>query len=364
MNASKKIIVVVESLNLGGSERQAIYLAKGLQSSNYEVSILALGISGNAANWIDSLGIPHKHMDLPLYTHAAHIIKSNKKELRKHFKIESPYALIPFTYWPNFYCNWVFARSRVKKCYWNQRDMGIRFGKFKGLSKIINKSSHLIGNSEACIKSLIDYYNIQEKPYSVIYNGLDSKFFSINYTVSKVGIKHAVMVANIQRNKDHETLIRSWQIIKNELGKECPVLHLAGEKRDTFDDLFNLVRKYELEDVVQFKGMVDNVAELIEQMDFAVFSSNAEGNPNGLLECIAGGLPAIVTNIPATREILGDKYHYLIAENKPDEFATKVISLIKDCSEMEQISIANRSKILTNYSMKAMIDSYIKLVES
>lgn len=364
MNAEKKIIIVVESLNLGGSERQAVYLAKGLQSRNYQVSLLALGVTGNASPWIETLNIPKRHLNLPLYTHARHIVKSNNKLLRKYFRKEVPFALIPFTYWPNFYCNWVFSKSRVKKCFWNQRDIGIRFGEFKNLAKIISKSTLIIGNSTACVKSLTDYYDLGDAEFRLIFNGIEDKFFSIKYEVSNARVQNGLMLANIQKNKDHETLIFAWEIIKERFGSDCPILHFAGAKRGTFDDLYSLVKKLNLEDVVKFMGMMDDVLGLIRNMDFTVFSSNSEGSPNGLLECAAGGLPAVATDIPANREILGENYEYLTIKNNPSDIANKVMDMVQKRIKMAEISKSNRSKVRKSYGMSVMIDSYIELLES
>ena len=177
MSEEKKITVVLESLSLGGSERQAIYLADGLANEGYDVNILAIGVSGNAESWIERLEIPYQNMNLQLYTHAPHIIKKNKKELIQHFKKHKPFAVIPFTYWPNFYCNWVYTKARVQKCFWNQRDMGLKFGKHKSVGKILSRASHVIGNSTSCLLALREFYLVESKDSSVIYNGVLEEFY-------------------------------------------------------------------------------------------------------------------------------------------------------------------------------------------
>ena len=364
MSEEKKITVVLESLSLGGSERQAIYLADGLANEGYDVNILAIGVSGNAESWIERLGIPYQNMNLQLYTHAPHIIKKNKKELIQHFKKHKPFAVIPFTYWPNFYCNWVYTKARIQKCFWNQRDMGLKFGKHKSVGKILSKASHVIGNSTSCLLALREFYLVESKDSSVIYNGVLEEFYENDYTVTESGSLNAVMIANIQKNKDHETLIRSWAILKKRLGEDCPKLNLAGAKRDTYENLSELIEELQLGELVIFNGMVNDVHELILNMDFAVFSSNAEGSPNGLLETIAGGLPVVATDIPAISEILGDEYDYLVKMNSPDDFAKKVMDLMGKGEKMIEVSKTNRMWIRNSYNMDAMVDSYIKLIEA
>ena len=138
---------------------------------------------------------------------------------------------------------------------------------------------------------------VESKDSSVIYNGVLEEFYENDYTITESGRLNAVMIANIQKNKDHETLIRSWAILKKRLGVDCPKLNLAGAKRDTYENLSELIEELQLGELVIFNGMVNDVHELILNMDFAVFSSNAEGSPNGLLESIAGGLPVVATDM-------------------------------------------------------------------
>jgi glycosyltransferase involved in cell wall biosynthesis len=55
---------------------------------------------------------------------------------------------------------------------------------------------------------------------------------------------------------------------------------------------------------VRLPGFVDNVAPYLRASDYFVSASHSEGLPNTVMEAFACGLPAVLSDIPAHREIL------------------------------------------------------------
>jgi glycosyltransferase involved in cell wall biosynthesis len=59
-------------------------------------------------------------------------------------------------------------------------------------------------------------------------------------------------------------------------------------------------------DAVQFLGERPDVERLLPGFDVFVLSSREEGIPNALLEAMAAGRPAVVTDVGGNREVLRD----------------------------------------------------------
>jgi len=357
----KKILIVLDSLNLGGAERQAINLAAELIKVGYHLQVIGLGVSGNAVPLLEELKIDFRNLDLELYTHHPTILKRNRKSLRGFLKKQSVDVIIPFTYWPNLYCNWTYKKAKVTKCFWNQRDLNLNLGNFDKEQEILQSATTVIGNSKACLESLEAFFDVNIDNKLVIRNGISSKFLIPRIKTAET--KDAIMVANIQKNKDHQTLFEAWKIVKEKLGSECPELHLAGAKRDTFESLELLVERLDIKDKVKFLGMVDDIPELLKKYRFSVFSSNAEGSPNGVLECMANGLPIVATKISSIEEATGSAYDFLVPIKSPQIFTDKIIALLSDPGSMDQIGLQNQERIKSDYSVDQMVESYIKLIE-
>jgi len=359
----KKLLIVLDSFNIGGAERQAIILATGLKKLGYDVELLALGIEGNGTRYIVEKGLSFTHLNLTLYTHHLRIIKRNKKVLRKWLKKKKYNAVLPFTYWPNLYCNAVKKRAKIPLCVWNQRDLGFNLGRYYEEENIIRNTDWIIGNSQSSVDVIKEKCGGKIVKTKVIHNGIANEFLRKEQRTITNHPLTAVMVANIQKNKDHETLIRSWKLLKDKLGADCPKLKLVGAKRNSYTQLKDLVDSLDLSREIEFTGMIDDVVAEIEAADFSVFSSNSEGSPNGLLECMAGRLPAVATDIDSIREALGKNYLFLVPRNSPEVFTEKIIALIADKKNMCRIGNSNYKHILEDYSFDTMLDDYVDIIE-
>ncbi|MBT6513489.1 MAG: glycosyltransferase family 4 protein [Crocinitomicaceae bacterium] len=359
----KKVLIVLDSFNIGGAERQAIILAAGLRDLGYDVELLALGIEGNGTSFIVEKDLPYGNLNLTLYTHHLSIIKRNNKVLRKVLKEKKPGVVLPFTYWPNLYCNAVKKRAKIPFCVWNQRDLGFNLGSYNDEGNIIQNTDWIIGNSQSAVDVVRKKCGDKIIKSKVVHNGIPNHFLRKEPRAITNHPMTAVMVANIQKNKDHETLIRSWKLLKDRLGSDCPRLKLVGAKRDTYAGLKDLVDSLDLNCVLEFTGMIDNVCSVISKADFSVFSSNSEGSPNGLLECMAARLPVVATDIDSIREALGQNCHFLVPINSPDIFAEKIIALISDKQNMLRVGNLNYEHIVEHFSYDNMIANYVDVIE-
>ena len=74
-----------------------------------------------------------------------------------------------------------------------------------------------------------------------------------------------------------------------------------------------LIQELKIVSSVRLVGEVPDLANLLGALDLGVFSSRFEGCPNGVLECMAAGLPVVATDIPGIIEAVGsDMKSYLI----------------------------------------------------
>ncbi len=360
-NNAKYIVIVLDSLNLGGAERQGIFLAGKLKERGYSVKVLGLGVEGNAVSMLKDYDLEYENLGLTLYTHHPSVIRINKKELRRWLKKTQPGVVLPYTYWPNLYCNLVAKKAGVQKVVWNQRDLGHNFGEFPKLPMAIKKADLVIGNSEACIQAVQRITPLSD--YKVIHNGISESFLEIPSKCEDTAPMRAVMVANIQKNKDHSTLIQAWSILRDKLADNCPLLTLAGAHRGKFESVNALVNELDLHDYISMPGLIENVPKLLAEMNFCVFSSNTEGSPNGLLECMAAGVPVVATDIPSIREAVGLEYEYLVPVNSPDIFASKILALIASNENLRSSGEYCRNRIRNGFSEEKMVNEYVQLIE-
>jgi len=98
---------------------------------------------------------------------------------------------------------------------------------------------------------------------------------------------------------------------------------------------------------IRLPGFVDNVEMYLRASDYFVSGSHSEGLPNTVMEALACGLPAVLSNIPAHREILK-------RSSEPAQlFKTGDSSALKDA--LNQMKAANKSS--QQQAARALIQS-------
>jgi glycosyltransferase involved in cell wall biosynthesis len=123
-----------------------------------------------------------------------------------------------------------------------------------------------------------------------------------------------VTIGTIEARKNHLMLLDLWSRLIDRMGSDAPRLLIIGQRGWEADPVFDqLDRNTKLRGhVVELSGCSDE--ELARQLASAralLFPSRAEGYGLPLIEALAAGLPAIVSDLPAFREICGDIPIYL-----------------------------------------------------
>ena len=91
------------------------------------------------------------------------------------------------------------------------------------------------------------------------------------------------------------------------------ILLIAGRPGNATRELEALIESTALGNSVRLLGHRSDVADLLCAADVFVFPSLFEGFGGALLEAATLAVPIVASNIPSTREVLGDTYPLLCA---------------------------------------------------
>jgi glycosyltransferase involved in cell wall biosynthesis len=173
------------------------------------------------------------------------------------------------------------------------------------------------------------------------------------------------MVANLQRFKDHITLLKAWRVVVDRLASEGreAVLLLAGRFDDTPLNLKALAYDLELGRSVRFLGSVKDVSGLLGAVDLGVHSSVNEGCPNGVLECMAAGLAVAGTDYPGILEAVGaEGYAHLAPPGDAEALAERIIKLALDPTARRAAGSANRLRIENEFPPWNMYQKVLSVI--
>jgi glycosyltransferase involved in cell wall biosynthesis len=175
----------------------------------------------------------------------------------------------------------------------------------------------------------------------------------------------ACMVANLTFQKDHTTLLRAWRAVVDQSSDRTnvPILLLAGYFGDAYDALRRLAQELQLGETVRFMGQVHDIPGLLSAVDLGVLSSTGEGSPNGVLECMAAGLPVVGTDIPGIREAIGPGgCAYLAPSGDAAALADRILMLAANPMARDRAGSANRRRIETTFAPEIMCEKMVRLM--
>jgi glycosyltransferase involved in cell wall biosynthesis len=164
-----------------------------------------------------------------------------------------------------------------------------------------------------------------------------------------------IMVATLERHKDHDTLVRAMPQILAAVPDAELLLAGDGVLRP---DLVRLCASLGLGEAVTFLGSRNDVPSLLGQSDVFVFSTTREeGLGTVLIEALAAGLPIVASDVPACRELLDGKWGTLVPPHDPEALAAAVISTLRGSRAGDELE---RSKYLEKFTPAQMIAGYLK----
>ncbi len=147
-----------------------------------------------------------------------------------------------------------------------------------------------------------------------------------------------VMVGNLRPEKNYPTVIRALY----ELAAEDVVLDIYGNGRQQIE-LDELIRQYKLEEAVCLKGCTEQPYQVLPNYDLYVAASRFEGFGIALAEAMAAGLPCVVSDIPAHREVAGDTVMYFDPDN-PESLREKISMILKTPQRMDQAKALSKQR--------------------
>ncbi len=362
-------MIVLGSLEMGGAERQALLLGHWLADHmGARAEIWGFSPPGKAAQICTELGLPWRSLPFPWGSGKRNKLRGVRSfwQALRHAR---PDIVLPYTVLPNIICGITWQLSGVRLCLWNQVDAGEPTYSFRMQRLAVRLTSSFIANSPSGIDYLRQALQVDPDKIHLIPNGIglpaplqDRENWRQQMAVGSQDFV-ACMVANLRYPKDHHTLVQAWRMVVDQVGPEARLV-FAGKLMEAYPDIKALVQQLNLEKQVLFLGQVDDIAGLLDACDLCVFSSLSEGSPNALMECMAGGLAVVATDLPGIRMVLDhfDSPFLAPPEDAPG-MAQHILRLYADPALRAQQGQANRQRINTDFSLDRMCRTTTQLLD-
>jgi len=149
-------------------------------------------------------------------------------------------------------------------------------------------------------------------------------------------------VGRVAFEKNIEFLLRALALVRREVPDA--LLVVCGEG-PALARLTRLARALGLAEAVRFVGYLERTTHLLDcyqAADAFVFASRTETQGLVLLEAMALGVPVVSTAVMGTRDIVGPGRGALVAADREEDFAAKVVGLLRDRGLRARLSAEGR----------------------
>ena len=364
---NKRFLFLLPTLEMmGGAERQALYLADHLvREQGCKVKIWGLHNGQGFRRYLADNGYdfgvspfrwPCRKRTylqcLPRFAAAA-----------RKFK---PDVLMGYTYAPGIAAGLVWRLTGTRTCIWNQRAAWNAHGDSLAERLALSWTPCFISNSSSGKEFLVSELGVPEAKVEILRNGCrkDRARLGRRQWRERLNIPEhrlmAVMLANFRKPKDHVGLLEAWKSVAEKLPGPKPVLVLAGSDGGDLGRVRKTAAELEVGGLVRFPGYMEDNFGLLEAADLYVHCSHEEGNPNGLIEAMLCGLPAVGSNIPGIRECLPpESWQCLAGAGQSEELAERLLMLLETPELRDKLGSDNREYAERHFSMRSMAENYM-----
>jgi glycosyltransferase involved in cell wall biosynthesis/aminoglycoside phosphotransferase (APT) family kinase protein len=194
-------------------------------------------------------------------------------------------------------------------------------------------------------------------------NGVETDSITPKATYELHEPARLVFVGRLHPQKGLDTLLRAFKQLCHLYNGELQ-LQLLGEG-PLREELVLLCEQLEISDNVYFVGQTDQVMTYLQQADIFVLPSRAEGISNALLEAMAVGLSAVVSQIPGNVDVIEhEKNGLLFTVDDPHSLAGSLLTVLTQADFRERLGRQARQRVVDHFSLTYVADRYIALYET
>lgn len=298
------ICLIIPTLDQGGAEKQLSLLARGLDRSAFDVSVVVLTRTGPRESELVQSEIPVHHINKRLKWDPFAWLR-----LRTLLLKLKPDLVHTWIFAANAYGRTAALSARVPIILGSERSVdpwknGLQFW----IDRWIARRTHgITANSQGTIDFYVSH-GLDRSAFYLIPNGIqpnNSAPISRREAYERMGVsedkKIILSVGRLWPQKGYKDLIWSAELVRVMRQDVCYVIIGDGPERQRLEQYRDniLGAKH-----VRFLGERSDVSQLLPHCDALWNGSLYEGQSNVILEAMQASVPVVASNIPGNAELI------------------------------------------------------------
>ncbi|HZI94540.1 MAG TPA: glycosyltransferase [Patescibacteria group bacterium] len=364
-----RLLAFVTVFDVGGTERQLVALARGLDRSRFDLRVACFKRSGVFLPELEAQGIPI--INYPIRN--LHGLRTMKEQLRfaRDLRRERTQILHAFNFYPNMFAIPAARLAGVPAIIATLRDMGDLWTPMQRRTQrwVCRMAHRVVANADAVREQALKE-GYEPRKLSVIRNGLDlSKFSGATDPARQreaLGLPLHVPVVAVFSRLNHE--VKGIHCFLEAAAQVAPAhpdaRFLVVGDGPLRADLEALGRRLGLGDRVRFTGFRADIGATMAAVTISVIPSQSEGLSNVLLESMAASLPVVATRVGGTPEVVENhRSGMLVPPRDPAALAQAIGSLLNDPERATALGRAGRRRVERRFQLNRMVDETMNLYE-
>ncbi len=347
---------------MGGTEKQAVWLANKLSSRGYRVFFVSLKDSGILSESLSS-NIVVKNFKLAkaknIYSKSFYFMLGLIRliKLVNRNKISKTITFL-------FHSNFI---GKIVKTFSIHRNIHVASFRSDRLSKrdsrisrlrtfifqyfILDKNTIIVFNSISGFNKL----NLKNIRQEIIFNSPLNK----NQTKDSFGNKF-IFIGRLDELKNVQNIVLGFKKLE---GFKA-TLDIFGKGPD-FPKIQKIIEQHSLSDVVSLRGVDANISNNLNNYDALILSSTHEAFPNVIIEAFNSGVIPISTKVGDVEWLIDEKRGILIDGFSSDHIAQSMLNFLELDIESKKTLISNGRRFLKKeLNELEILNQWIEVIEA
>lgn len=342
-----KIAIVIDALQRGGAERQALLSVAELQKLGYAAEMIVYHPHREYADLIERENVRVVEIKKKGFLRSGRILG-----LARHFRRGGFDVVHAFGGTAGFYAAIAAKLARVQAVFGGYR---VEY-KERGMVRLSHRLCDRlvdgwIVNSRAIADSMIESLGVKREKLHIVYNGIRPQQFRSTLSKSEAKRKFDIpedrlvvsKVARLHPQKNHRMFLdTAAHVLENRPATHFMVVGEGALKQD----LIAYAQSLGVSSAVTFTGNRPDIEDVLAATDISVLTSDFEGFPNALIEAMSIGICVVSTDYPGIDELVTDgREGFVVPRNNAGAMASKICQLLDD-AELRQRTGATGLKMV------------------
>jgi glycosyltransferase involved in cell wall biosynthesis len=349
--------------NAGGGERMAIGLAGALQDGGHDVTVCVTRTGAgpeSARSELEAKGV----RVLCLERHGR-IGLRGFRPLARHLREHRPDVLHAHKFGSNVW-GVLFGRAfRIPAVIAHEQTWSYEGnpGRAMADSAIGRLASRFVAVSSADAERMVSHERVPERKVVVIPNAYVPRPEPEGQDLrTELGLDPATPLvgtaAVLRPQKALEVLMDAFTIVSGELPDARLVIAGKGEHGEV---LRSYAAGLPTAERISFLGLREDVGNVIRGLDVVAMSSDFEGTPLFVAECMTNGAALVATRVGGIPDLIEDGVTgVLVPPRDPEALARAILDLLRDPERREQIGARARERS-ADLSIDRIADRFVEL---